>query len=154
MKTVSSPEMVDSLINSLYQCFPEYSPSIVIPSILYILTTDESRSNIIASCNASKYSPPSIGSLNISPELKNRISRAYYISSVCASTNYRGQGLSKSVMILMLNDLISKGITSFILEVLPDNKIAYTLYQSLGFRKIASTNDNTNTYDLLFLSVV
>ena len=142
---ILSESLVDSLSKSLKECFPENEPAIIIPSEVYMITIDKTRSNIIASCVATLNAPQSIGQYaNIG---------AYYIFNVCANTNIRGQGLAKSVMISMLNDLIGKGYNTFVLEVLPTNKVAYNLYESFGFQRVSSTNDGTDTYDLLYLKI-
>lgn len=137
--------LVESLSKSVEDCFPEYPAGIIVPSKLYVITTDENRSNVIASCTATLNGPASIGRYKaVGP----------YIFSVCTNNEYRGQGLSKTIMISMLNDLISQGYRKFTLEVLPSNTVAYSLYQSLGFKKVATTkDDDNNIYDLLYLNI-
>lgn len=136
--------LVESLSKSLKDCFPEYPAGIIVPSELYMITTDENRSDVIASCTATLHGPASIGRYKaVGP----------YIFSVCANSEYRGQGLAKTVMISMLNDLISKGYRTFTLEVLPSNTVAYSLYQSLGFKKVAITKDGGHVYDLMQLTI-
>lgn len=144
-KAILSEQLVDSLSKSLKDCFPEYPPGIIVPSELYMITTDEERSNIIASCTSTLYGPESIGEYRtVGP----------YIFSVCSNSEYRGQGLAKTIMICMLNDLIGKGYRGFTLEVLPDNKVAYSLYISLGFQKVATTTSENEVYDLLYLQII
>lgn len=166
MEPIVSNLLVDSLSRSLRQCFPEFPPGIMIPSELYMITLDEYASNVIASCAATLYPPESIKQFKVPPNIlvnRNTSSNerspivwpgSYYIFNVCSNIEYRGQGLSKAVMISMLNDLIGKGNKLFTLEVAPDNKIAHSLYQSLGFKKIGVSRDNNHTYDVLFLGVV
>ncbi len=132
-----------SLSRSLNECFSVVESGITVPSTLYMITSDRERSNVLASCLVTLDFPESIK--------KYKVDTSCYISNVCSNNNVRGQGLSKSIMICMLNDCISKHINIFMLEVLPSNTVAYNLYISLGFKKIASTFDNNISYDLLKL---
>lgn len=146
LKEILPSEFVDSLTKSLTECFPEVSGlGIIVPGEMYMICTDANRSEVAASAAATTYLP---NELNQYAYLK-----AYYIFSVCSGTEFRGQGLAKSLMILMLNDLIGRGHNNFLLEVLPSNVVAYTLYASMGFQKIAVTSDGHVNYDLLYLQM-
>lgn len=138
-----STALVTSLTKSLNECFPGSDVGITLPSIIYMITSDNERSNVIASCMATLYFPESVN--------QYKIHDSYYIFNVCS--NVQGQGLAKSIMICMLNDLINKGYKNFMLEVAPTNIIAYNLYQSLGFKKLISTSDNSEIYDLMALQI-
>jgi len=147
LKQITSSTLVDSLSKSLKNCFKEaYTIGITVPCEIYMITTDANRSNVIASVAATLYSPDSIG--------KYKQHKAYYIFNVCAKSEFRGQGLAKSIMITMLNNLINKGYKEFLLEVLPDNSIAYSLYKSLGFEKVSVIKNGTKSYDLLYLTLL
>lgn len=136
----------ESLVKSLDECF-HYGENtgVWIPSVIYIDTTDEQYVNIIATATATT-------NLSVLPEKYRNIEKTRYISSVCAGNAYRGQGITKSVMISLLNDLIREGVTSFLLEVEPDNIPAYKLYSGLGFVKIDDTFDFKH-YHLLYLKI-
>jgi hypothetical protein len=146
LKSLLSTELVDSLSKSLTECFPEVSGiGIIIPSEMYMICTDADRSQVAASATATMYLPKDLK--------KYKYLKAYYIFNVCSGINFRGQGLAKSVMISMLNDLNSKGHNNFLLEVLPSNQVAYALYISMGFQKIAITSDGHVNYDLMYLKM-
>lgn len=153
LNKIINKNLVDSLSRSLSECFPGPPIGIIIPSELYFISTDEAQSNIIASASASFYSPPGIQQLQLDHITMTKINTAYYISNVCARTQYRGQGLAKSVLISMINDISQKGYRTFTLEVDVTNTIAYTLYTSIGFQKVASIIEEGNVYDLLLLEV-
>lgn len=70
---ILSDALIDSLSRSLKDCFPEFPAGIIVPSELYMITTDENRSKVIASCTATLYGPASI--VNI--EQLDRIFSAY-----------------------------------------------------------------------------
>lgn len=145
IKQIISPRLVDSLMKNLAECFPGTEAGITIPSEIYMISSNMERDDIIACVYVSPYSPESIGAYTDIG--------AYYVYNVCADINYRGQGLAKSIMITMLNDLYSRGQTRFILEVLDSNTVAYTLYTSLGFKKISSSYEEDKTYDILYLTI-
>ena len=145
VKDILPPILFASLSKSLKNCFPEYPViGVPVPCDVYIISDNEDRDNVIATAAITLFGPESIGKYK---------DIGAYIFNVCANSEYRGQGLSKCVMISMLNDYISKGYHHFTLEVLPDNKVAYSLYLSLGFKKVDTTTDNIHVYDLLLLSI-
>ena len=145
VKYIVSPILIDSLSKSLNECFPDSVAGMIVPSEFYMITSDANRDNVIASVSACTNLPQSLGEYaNIS---------GYYIYNVCSNTDHRGQGLAKSIIITMLNDLYIKGANMFILEVLDSNIIAYTLYISLGFIKISSSYEEDKTYDVLYLAM-
>lgn len=143
LKKIISSKLIDTISLSLKECFPESQPAMIIPSEFYMMTSDEDHQNIIASVASSLYLPNSVS--------KYKYLNAYYIYNVCANIKYRGQGLTKSIMITMLNGIISKGHDRFLLEVAPNNTVAYTLYTSLGFKKIDTVIENNKQYDILYL---
>lgn len=146
VKDIMSKEIFNSLSQSLYDGFPESkSIGIFVPSELFTITTDESHTDVIASCLVTKFFPESLS--------QYRYLNAYYISNVCVRSEYKGQGLAKSVIVAMINDLCQRKIFKFILEVSPDNDVAYNLYTSLGFVKFASTKDDHYIYHVLFLDL-
>lgn len=142
LSNVLSLELRTSLESSYRSCFPDVSVGITVPSELYMVTSDESRTNVLTSCIVTNYIPDEVGAHT----------GAYYIFNVCAISEIRGQGLAKSIMVTMLNDLMGRGVTKFILEVLPTNTVAYTLYTSLGFERIATTYQGE--YDILMLEPI
>lgn len=139
VRNITVPEIIDSAIMRWQECFPGVNSGIMLPSELYFISTNSTYANIAAVCVAAP---------NIPDELGTHIN-TYYISNVCSGNDYRGKGLSKSVLVCMINNLINKGIDKFLLEVLPTNTVAYNLYTSLGFRKIPSGK----TYDVLLLDL-
>jgi GNAT superfamily N-acetyltransferase len=55
---------------------------------------------------------------------------------------YRGNGLAKTLVNLILNDAKRIGYKSMLLDTLPGLKSAITLYESLGFYKIPCYNNS------------
>lgn len=141
---IMNDTIVKNMRNLLTKCFPRSTGiGVIIPSNIYIITTDENRDNIVSILGVSRYIPEHIQQYN----------NAYYIFSVCTDTNYQKQGLAKSLLISMLNDLIAQGANNFLLEVNPTNSSAYNIYHSLGFTKINTTMIHEETYDLLSLNI-
>lgn len=136
--------LIDTMSASLNRCFPESTGiGMIIPCNIYLIANDETRSNVISVLGASSYPPDNL----------RRYNGAYYIFNVCTDNYYRGQGLAKSLMITMLNDLITQGVEQFILEVLPHNTRAYNLYTSLGFVKVETITMDGKIFDLLSLKI-
>ena len=134
-------DFIKNLYECLCNCFLETKDfGIIIPANLYFISTKSSQHDIISMVITCKNLPSHL--------IKYNQLHPHYIFDVCTSINYRKQGLCKSLMIGALNDLISKGIKSFILEVKETNTSAYSLYSSLGFIKI----DSNSIYDILYLS--
>jgi hypothetical protein len=144
-KKILQSTLVDSMKKSFGECFPETTIGIIVPSEIYMMSSTANRNDSIALAFISPTTPDSI---NVHKNLE-----AYYIYNVCSNIDYRGQGLAKSIMITMLNNLYSQGQTRFILEVLNTNTVAYNLYTGLGFRKISSTLEEDKTYDVLYLQM-
>jgi L-amino acid N-acyltransferase YncA len=135
--------LVKSMKESFLTCFPTVpSVGITIPGIIFTIATNSERNSIVSLAMATSHNSVSLknfGHLN-----------AYNIYNVC-STLPR-QGLAKSVMIALINHLISQGISRFILEVHPDNIAAKSLYSSLGFNKIGTSVEREVAYDVMYLS--
>lgn len=123
---LQNTELVNSLENMLNSCFENENVGVSLPGDVYAITIDPTRTNVIATCYATPYAPPSYAQYD----------GAHFISNVCTSSDVRGYGLSKSILVSMLNDKISEGINRFVLGVDPDNTIAYRLYTELGFEKV------------------
>lgn len=141
---ITNPGTVESLSKSLYDCF-HVQAGIIAPSNLYIITQDANYIDIVASA--------AVTSVAARVPAYYRIPGMQYIYNVCVGSEYRGQGLGKSILIALINGLINEGASAFTLEVDPDNLPAYKLYTSLGFFKIDETHEQDKTYDLLYLSV-
>ena len=141
-----------SLIKILNECFNhgEYT-TMLIPSILYVIANDSKYKNIISTiCITTNFSflPRKYHDLN-----KNEpYAKYYYILNVCSGIMHRNKGITKSLLIGSINELIKEGAKSFLLEVDPNNKNAYELYSKLGFIKIDETFDII-PYHLLNLKV-
>jgi len=124
-----NPQMASSLSKSLNECFGMIPKGIILPVNVVISSTDPNYNNIVSSAAVS----PSLTNL----PLKYHIEGSYYIFNVCTAEVYRKKGLGKSVLIALINDIISKGLTSTIqILVDPVNLSAYRLYVSLGFIKV------------------
>lgn len=134
---------IDSITELFQECFPGVSAGITVPSDVFIISVVPDHKEVVAICVVDPYLPTFI---------KGTYEGAYHISDVCTGAMYRGRGLAKSLLVCMLNNLINKGITKFILEVLQDNTAAYSLYTSLGFKKIQTYQDG-KSYDVLMLDL-
>lgn len=100
------------------------------PSILYLLTTDLSRLNVIASA-AITYSIPTF----ISRE-SVKSTNICYLFNVCTSPEFRGKRIMEKLLIYMFKDLSHHQPLTILLIVDPDNSSAKKLYYRLGFRII------------------
>ena len=60
----------------------------------------------------------------------------FMISNVAVKTEYRGQGIARALMVIVLDYLRERGIKTAILNVRPNNPGAIKLYTSLGFHSI------------------
>ena len=56
------------------------------------------------------------------------------ISNVAVHPEYRGRGISRRMLELLIREAGKEGVESFTLEVRAGNSIAIRLYESLGFR--------------------
>lgn len=65
------------------------------------------------------------------------------IHTLFIATNWRGQGLSKTLLQAMLDKLKKQAVTQVFLEVRQGNRVAQNLYQDYGF---AITGERVNYY--------
>lgn len=137
--------LIASILRICYDCFKINKIFVIIPTYIYTITTNRADNNVISMLCVTKKIPQYFLTI-VCPE-------SYYIFNVCTDTRYRNQGLAKSLLINMLNDLIESGAKSFALSVSPDNFTAYKLYLSLGFEKIHSYMQNKIMFDLLALTI-
>lgn len=56
------------------------------------------------------------------------------ISNVAVHPDYRGRGISRKMLDLLMREAREDGVEAFTLEVRAGNRIAIRLYESLGFR--------------------
>ena len=56
------------------------------------------------------------------------------ISNVAVHPQYRGNGISRKMLEMLMREAREEGVTDFTLEVRAGNVIAVNLYESLGFR--------------------
>ncbi|RIH66971.1 GNAT family N-acetyltransferase [Mariniphaga sediminis] len=54
---------------------------------------------------------------------------------------FQGQGLSKKIIQILINAACKKGCDGIELTTLPDNHIAFSLYESMGFRHYADVEN-------------
>lgn len=128
----------------LRECFPEaHVPGVAVPCDVYLHARDPVYENVTAMVMISKVLPKYL------EEHKGSI----FIFNVCTDIKNRGQGISKTLMVSALNNLIATGHKTFLLEVKPDNTIAYNLYYSLGFIMIGSVQHLHVTSHLLKLDI-
>lgn len=132
---------IQSMFQTLQQCFSDSEPGTIVPSDLYVITADSDYNQFVALAEITSHLPDEV----------RQYDGAWYIFNVCSSPKVRGQGFAKSIMIMMLNDMYRKGVRQFILEVLPTNTTAYKLYTSLGFHKVGLVTEGDKTYDVLAL---
>ncbi len=129
-----------SLDQMLTECFPiSVGNGVIVPCTMYLDCIDPDGSDLRAVVMATS---------NLPEHLKN-FTNSWYLFNVCARSIFRGKGITKSLLICALNDLIQSGVTSFILEVLPTNTSAYKLYTGLGFIKIAESVHEAKQYDVM-----
>lgn len=139
-------ETMDSLSKSLYECFDKTEIGVILPSNIVVAASDTNYHNIISSAAVTT-------SLIVLP-IKYRIPRSHYIFNVCTKSDHRGKGLSKSVLIALINNILSMGFSTIIyLEVDPLNLSAYNLYISLGFVKIDETISYGKRFHLLQMRI-
>lgn len=114
------------------------------PSTIYIMTRDNKFTEMLTTA-----ATPML----IALPTKYHTFESYYIYNVGAKHTHSGQGLAKSILMTLINDLIGIGIKSFLLEVDPNNITAYNLYTGLGFQKIDNHAIGPKWYDLLYLPI-
>ena len=56
------------------------------------------------------------------------------ISNVAVHPAYRGRGISRKMLEILMSEARADGVQAFTLEVRAGNEVAVNLYQSLGFR--------------------
>ncbi len=64
-----------------------------------------------------------------------------HLATIAVHPKYRGQGISKALVINGLFDLISKGASMATLEVRAGNNIAQRLYRHFGFEEVGLRKD-------------
>ena len=57
------------------------------------------------------------------------------IQNVIVSPEYRGKGLGKTICLALLAKAYEQGVKTAYLQVVKSNKVAYNLYEGLGFNK-------------------
>lgn len=135
--------LLKSMKLGFQQCFPQnIGIGIVVPSTTYMITTDARKTQVAAIAMITPYNSDSLNSYNNL--------QAHSIFNVCSSIPQ--QGLAKSVLIALINNSIANGINSFILEVLPSNTVAKSLYSSLGFIKVGTSQAGTSAFDVMLLN--
>ena len=61
-----------------------------------------------------------------------------HILNLTISSDFRKNGLGKSLIQLIINDSVIRGVEDIILEVRVNNSNAISLYESLGFKKVGT----------------
>lgn len=64
-----------------------------------------------------------------------------HLLNACVRPDYQGNGFGKIVVKFMLNRARERGARRVYLEVRPSNRIAYRLYENLGFNEIGVRKD-------------
>jgi [ribosomal protein S18]-alanine N-acetyltransferase len=59
-----------------------------------------------------------------------------HILNLCVSGKYRGRGVGRQMLLLLLERARQAGMTEAFLEVRPSNPLAISLYQSVGFVQV------------------
>jgi len=127
-----APETMRSLSRSLDECFGIFPKSVISPATIMFSSTDPNYHSITSSAAITS----SISHL----PAEYQINGSYFIFNVCTSINYRGKGLSRSVLIALINEVVKPDrVTVIQLEVEPVNVTAYQLYTSLGFVKVGAS---------------
>jgi len=140
LRKILNREIINNMIKIFTECFPNgANTGIFLPSNIYFISSTDDPMNIITILFAS--------------QVPSKYPKTYLITTVCTDINERGQGLAKSLLIAMLNDLINQGIFHFVLDVSPDNKTAYNIYTSLGFTKIGTSLHDNKILDVLSLDI-
>lgn len=149
IKAEVDPEMLDSLIDLLFNSFDTDNIGVDLPSRIYLLTDGkEVIASVFLTTNKERL-----------PEKYRAVLNGYYIYNVCTATPYRGLGLMKNLLYQILledpdfPDLVDIGKSIcypepvFYLTVAPDNLAAQNLYHRLGFKKIDKT-EGEREYDV------
>lgn len=81
-----------------------------------------------------------------------------HILNVCVNPAMQGQGLGRLLVVHLLEVAKARQANTVFLEVRPSNKIAYTLYNSLGFNEVGHRRNyypsNTGREDALIMALV
>ncbi len=64
-----------------------------------------------------------------------------HLLNVCVRRDQQGNGLGRQIVVHMIDRAERRGATVIYLEVRPSNRVAGTLYASLGFREIGLRKD-------------
>ena len=64
-----------------------------------------------------------------------------HITNLCVKKEYRGQGIAKKMMNVLLEKAMKVGLDKSLLEVRVSNESAINLYENLGFRVIYRARD-------------
>lgn len=131
----------NSLIQDMLDCFGQLA-GFFLPSNIYTVSTDPNNQNVVTSA--------SVSITQNNQTLPIQFRDGYLIYNACTHSNYKRQGLMKSVLIMLINEILSMNPKSNIyLEVDPNNNAAISLYTSLGFQKVGE-----NTYGNRFSHVM
>ena len=129
---------IRDLTQTMFECFNSY-PGFCIPCDIY----SASINNNIISCAVVSSSQ---NILNIPSQFND----GYLIYNVCTLYKYRRKGLAKSILIMLINDLLTLDPKCNIyLEVDIQNTIAYDLYSSLRFEKVGKNEHKNVLYHIM-----
>jgi ribosomal protein S18 acetylase RimI-like enzyme len=133
------------LLHENFNTVPD--PGIGVPSMM-IYTID--GENIVSLVCASTVL------LGLSGELieKYKDTNCAYIYYVCTDVRYRGNGYGKTLVKKMIDLYRQKNIEIILIDVAVNNEIAYGLYKSLGFHKVASMIEQGVDYDILLKRLI
>lgn len=76
-------------------------------------------------------------------KINRRLNNKYYQATlgICVDEAFRGKGLGSKLMRSLIETAKKENICEIVLTVLSDNKIAISLYEKNGFKKIGQTLD-------------
>ncbi|MDN3655877.1 GNAT family N-acetyltransferase [Ferruginibacter paludis] len=66
------------------------------------------------------------------------VSKIAFLTLLCVKPEFAGKGIGQHLLNCSIEDVKSKGFTSFHLEVSKDNQLAIHLYERAGFEVISS----------------
>lgn len=125
----------NALIRDMLDCFG-ILVGFYLPSNIYTVSTDLNNQDVVASASVTTQNPNFLNS--------------YLIYNACTYSQYKRQGLMKSILIMMINELLMVNLNSDIyLEVDPQNAGAVGLYTSLGFRKVRETTYENKVFNVM-----
>jgi hypothetical protein len=128
----------DSLIRNSLECFDLYS-GFYLPSNIYFSSADIFHRDIIASAAITQ------NNFMLPRQYRNGL----YIYNVCTYSPYRRQGIMKSILIMMINDILKSDMNANIYLEVEHHTGAYELYTSLGFYKVDEINEPGKSYHLM-----